>query len=123
MTLRIDCRSHAFPSSYAIRSSTLSSSWDEVLWAAVTLGRPSTYRVFRHGEASFHEAIFRLALIRMAVQQDWNGYLNRTNSFAALDPTEKGMVSYFLGMTFCKVFALRLLLTPWLLHLDVFRLP
>jgi hypothetical protein len=121
MTLRIDYRSRAFPPSYAFRSGTLSSSWDEVLWAALTLGRPSTYHVFRHGEASFHEAIFRLSLIRMAVEQDWNGYLNRTDSFAALDPTEKGMVSYFLGMTLCKVFASGLLLTPWLLHLDVFR--
>lgn len=121
MTLRIDYRSRAFPSSYGFRSGTLSSSWDEVLWAAITLGRPSTYHVFRHGEASFHEAIFRLALIRMAVEQDWNGYLHRTDLFAWLDPTEKGMVSYFLGMTLCKVFASRLLLTHWLLHLDVFR--
>jgi hypothetical protein len=67
---------------------------------------PPTYHVFRHGEASFHEAIFRLALIRMAVEQAWSGYLRRTDAFAALDPTEKGMVSYFLGMTLCK-FSLR----------------
>lgn len=99
----------------------ISTSWDELLWAAITLGRPSTYHVFRHGQASFHEAIFRLSLIRMAVEQDWSGYLRRTDAFAALDPTEKGMVSYFLGMTLCKVFASRLLQTPWLLHLDVFR--
>ena len=57
----------------------------------------------------------------MAVEQDWNVYLRRTDAFAALDPTEKGMVSYFLGMTLCKLFASRLLLAPWLLHLDVFR--
>jgi hypothetical protein len=31
------------------------------------------------------------------------------------------MVSYFLGMALCKLFAARLLRTPWLLHLDVFR--
>ena len=31
------------------------------------------------------------------------------------------MVSYFLGMTFCKLFAEKRLCTPWLLHLDVFR--
>jgi hypothetical protein len=121
MNLRIDYSSRAFPASYTFRSGTLSTSWDELLWAAITLGRPSTYHVFRHGQTSFHEAIFRLALIRMAVQQDWNGYLSRTGAFAALDPTEKGMVSYFLGMTLCKLFASRLLLTPWLLHLDVFR--
>jgi hypothetical protein len=121
MTLRIDYRSLAFPASYTFSFGTLSTSWDELLWAAMTLGRPSTYHVFRHGHASFHEAIFRLALIRMAVEQDWNGYLRRTDAFAALDPTEKGMVSYFVGMTLCKLFASRLLLAPWLLHLDVFR--
>lgn len=43
----------------------------------------------------------------------------RTNAFKNLDPTEKGAVNYFLGMTICKVFAEKLLGTPWLLHLDV----
>jgi hypothetical protein len=57
MTLRIDYRSRAFPSSYAFRSGTLSGSWEEVLWAAITFGRPSIYHVFRHGEASYHPKI------------------------------------------------------------------
>ncbi len=121
MTLRIDYESSAFPPSYSFGSGTLLTSWDELLWAAITLGRPSTYHVFRHGQASFHEAIFRLSLIRMALEQDLNGHAQRTNALAALDPTEKGMVSYFIGMTLCKLFSSRLLLTPWLLHLDVFR--
>lgn len=121
MTLRIGYQSRSFPAPYSLRSDTLITSWNELLWAAITIGRPSTYHVFRHGEASFHEAIFRLALIRMAVERDFYDRLNRTNAFSALDPTEKGMVSYFLGMTLCKLFASRLLQTPWLLHLDVFR--
>jgi hypothetical protein len=121
MTLRIEYQSQAFPSSYSFRSGTLATSWDELLWAAITIGRPSAYHVFRHGPASFHEAIFRLTLVRMAVEQDQYGSLRRTDAYAALDPTEKGMVSYFLGMVLCKLFATRLLQTPWLLHLDVFR--
>jgi hypothetical protein len=122
MSLKIDYQSQAFPSSYSMRTSgTLQTSWDELLWAAITIGRPSRLHVFQHGPASFHEAIFRLSLIRMAVEQDLSGHLRRTDAFAALDPTEKGMVSYFLGMTLCKLFASRLLQTPWLLHLDVFR--
>ena len=120
MTLLIDYQSRSFPS-YSFGSGTLKTSWDALLWAAITIGRPSTYHVFRYGPPSFHEAIFRLSLIRMAVEQDWNDHLRRTNAFAALDPTEKGMVSYFLGMALCKLFASRLLRTPWLLHLDVFR--
>jgi hypothetical protein len=121
MTLRIDFQSRKFPSVYSFRSGTLEISWDELLWAAITIGRPSTYHVFQHGPASFHEAIFRLSLIRLSLQQGGSGRLQRTDAFAALDPTEKGMVSYFLGMTLCKLFASRLLATPWLLHLDVFR--
>lgn len=95
MTLQINYRAHAFPASYSIRSGTLSTTWNELLWAAITVGRPSIYHVFRHGRASFHEAIFRLALIRMALEQDTSSFLRRTDAFAALDPTEKGMVSYF----------------------------
>jgi hypothetical protein len=59
----------------------------------------------------------------MALEQSGpHGYrLRRTSTVKTLDPTEKGAVSYFIGMTFCKVFATRLLNTPWLLHLDVFR--
>jgi hypothetical protein len=121
MTLRINYQSDAFPSSYPHPWGTLTTSWNELLWAALTIGRPSAYHVFRHGPASFHEAIFRLALVRMAVEQDWQTFLRRTDAYAALDPTEKGMVSYFLGMVLCKLFAARMLQTPWLLHLDVFR--
>jgi len=121
MTLHIDFSSHAFPKSFVFPARPLTTSWHQLLWAAITIGRPSTYHVFRHGPPSFHEAIFRLSLIRMAVEQDWNRQLRRTDAFSALDPTEKGMVSYFLGMTLCKLFASQLLRTPWLLHLDVFR--
>ncbi|RUV65111.1 MULTISPECIES: hypothetical protein [unclassified Mesorhizobium] len=122
MTLLIEYQSRSFPSAYNLaRTGTLSTSWDELLWAAITIGRPSTYHVFQHGPTSFHEAIFRLSLIRMAVEQNWHRHLQRTDAFAALDPTEKGMVSYFLGMTLCKLFSSRILNTPSLLHLDVFR--
>ena len=75
-----------------------------------------------HGEASLYEALFRLSLVRMAVEQRPDGVsLYRTSAFRALDPTEKGAVSYFLGMAVCKLFADRMLDTPWLLHLDVFK--
>jgi hypothetical protein len=121
MTLHIEYESQSFPPEYSPGTGRLTTTWGELLWAALTIGRPSTYHVFRHGSASFHEAIFRLALVRMAVEQDGRGFLRRTDAYVALDPTEKGMVSYFLGMALCKLFAWRRLQTPWLLHLDVFR--
>lgn len=98
-------------------------SWDEILWAALTVGRPNIHAVFNYGAASLHEALFRISGVRLAVEQrvSWDQRLRRTDTFRRLDPTEKGAVSYFLGMTFCKVFASRMLNTPWLLHLDVFK--
>ena len=46
--------------------------------------------------------------------------LRRTEAARTLDPSEKGAVSYFLGLTVCKLFSARFLRAPWLLHLDVF---
>ena len=120
--LAIPYTSARFPSSSGVGSGTLSFSWDDVLWAAITIGRPNTAYVFQHGEASIHEALFRLSLVRMALEQvPFSDRLHRTDAFRALDPTEKGAVSYFLGMAVCKLFASRMLRAPWLLHLDVFR--
>lgn len=122
--LRLPYTSEAFPAgSIANGNADLSVSWPEILWAALTIGRPSVHHVFRHGSASLHEAIFRLSLVRMALEQYGPSAtrLRRTAALKNLDPTEKGAISYFLGMTFCKVFASRLLSTPWLLHLDVFK--
>ena len=117
----IEYESENFPNRYRIlRNGQLDVSWDEILKAALTVGRPSIFHVFSHGKTSLYEALFRLSLIRMAVEESGN-QLVRTEAFKALDPTEKGMVSYFLGMTFCKLFAEKYLELPWLLHLDIFK--
>jgi hypothetical protein len=36
--------------------------WGDILWAAVTVGRPNCHHVFRHGAASVYEAVFRWSL-------------------------------------------------------------
>ncbi|MDT1063429.1 hypothetical protein RM190_16265 [Paracoccus sp. CPCC 101403] len=122
--LRLPYTNEAFPPGVlANGSSELTVTWDEILWAALTIGRPSVHHVFAHGAASFHEAMFRLSVVRMALEQygPTATRLRRTSGYKSLDPTEKGAISYFLGMTFCKVFSSRLLSTPWLLHLDIFK--
>jgi hypothetical protein len=122
--LLIDYESEDFPSSYGISSTgQLQVTWDDILWAAVTLGRPNLHYVFRHGTSSQFEAIFRWSLVRMALEQRGpsGSRLWRTNAFRSLDPSEKGAVNYFVGMTICKLFAADILGAPWLLHLDVFR--
>ena len=123
--LRIDYESEEFPADGLVTNGafSLQTTWDELLWAALTIGRPNISYVFRHGESSLYEAIFRLSLMRMALEQRGpSAYrLCRTAAAISLDPTEKGAVSYFLGMTMCKLFCEQLLEVPWMMHLDVFR--
>lgn len=122
--LAVPYTSEAFPAgTIANGAGHLVISWAELLWAALTIGRPSVHHVFQHGTQSLDEANFRLSLVRMALDQSGPraSRLRRSAAFKALDPTEKGAISYFLGMAFCKVFSSRLLQTPWLLHLDVFK--
>lgn len=124
LPLRIGYTSESFPAGSTPNvSSDLDVSWDEIVWAALTIGRPSVHHTFHHGTHSGYEAIFRISLVRMALQRSTPGgrRLRRTDVYKGMDPTEKGAVSYFLGMAFCKVFSTRLLNTPWLLHLDIFR--
>lgn len=122
--LRIEYESEGFSKKSGVGNgpSVLETSWDELIWAAVTVGRPNRQYVFKHGKASMYEALFRLSLVRMALEQRPAGRrLRRTEAAKTLDPSEKGAISYFLGMTLCKLFSARLLRAPWLLHLDVFR--
>lgn len=122
--LSIDFESEGFPSCIgpANGCQILPTTWREILWAALTVGRPSKSFIFQHGLASLFEALYRISQLRMALtQQTFSQHLYRTDAFRQLDPTEKGAVSYALGMVFCKLFAHRLLNTHWLLHLDVFK--
>lgn len=122
--LSVPYETETFPPGTVVNGTAdLPVTWDDILWAAVTVGRPNRQYVFRHGAASMYEALFRWSLVRMALEQSGPraSRLRRTAAARTLDPTEKGAVNYFLGMTFCKLFAAKLLNTPWLLHLDVFR--
>jgi len=123
--LGIDFKSQGFPAGSLVSNGldVLNTTWDDLLWAAVTVGRPNRQYVFRHGDSSKYEALFRWSLTRMALEQRGpTGFrLRRTDAAKTLDPTEKGAVNYFLGMTVAKLFSARLLNAPWVLHLDVFR--
>ncbi|MEY9121314.1 hypothetical protein [Bradyrhizobium yuanmingense] len=122
--LFLDYESEGFPPPFLPNTQRrLNVTWDEILWAALTVGRPNVFHVFQHGSASVHEAMFRWSMVRMALQQRGvrNQRLVRTELFRQMDPTEKGAVNYFFGLLTCKLFSARLLDAPWSLHLDVFR--
>ena len=71
MTLQIEYESEGFATGALVANGkgTLTTSWDELLAAAVTVGRPNRHYVFKHGLASSYEALFRWSLVRMALEQ------------------------------------------------------
>ena len=122
-SLLIPCQSDDFPPSLIQHSRPeLKVDWSDLLWAALTVGRASWADVWRHGYSSGWEAIFRWSLVKMALEErPWFPYLHATDAFKNMDPSERGAINYFLGMIVCKLFAAKLLDTPWLLHLDVYH--
>lgn len=69
--LKLQYESVDFPTASGVSNgyNELTTTWDEVLWAAVTVGRPNRQYVFQHGDASAYEALFRWSLTRMALEQ------------------------------------------------------
>ena len=94
--------------------------WAHLVHAAITVGRASWADVFQHGNYSVLEILWRVAMLRANLRDDGNR-LAASAAYAHLDRSEKGAVSFFLGLCAAKVFAARLLDVFWLLHLDVYR--
>jgi len=101
--------------------SYLSSSSAEVLWAALTVGRKNWRHVVRFRSYSYFEIIQRVAMVAAFLKFDIGSGVSRSPAYDALDPTEKGAVSYFIGLTCSKLFSSGLFGVPWLLHLDVYK--
>jgi hypothetical protein len=100
---------------------SLDVTWSELVWAAISVGRAGMRQILQFGVYSVFEIVYRTALMYANLQETASGYLTRSDAYNALDPSEKGAVSYFLGLTVSKLFAERCLQVPWLLHLDVYR--
>lgn len=96
--------------------------WPEIVWSALTVGKPDTSYLYRYGHYSFFERLYRVALLYSNLKQTRKNTLWRSEVYdKGLDPSEKSAVSYFLGLTFTKLFAEKLLNTPWLMHLDLYN--
>lgn len=121
----ISYESERFPPNGPVSNGTnvLNVGWDDVLWAALTVGRPNRFCVFDHSSGAFAEAVFRLSAVRLAIEAGTSEDrpFRRTAAASNLDPSEKGALSYFLGMTMCSLFCRRLLHSAWMLHVDLLR--
>src|SRR6266853_558805 len=96
-------------------------SWNDVFGAAITVGHRDEIALKQYGVASWFEALTRLYRVRMTLEDGPSGTIQFTDLFRAMDPSEKAGASYYLGLTFCKLYASRHLSCPWLMHHDVYR--
>ncbi len=92
----------------------------ELFWSAITVGRANFIDVISNGIYSEYEILYRASIIAANIAQT-GSILVKSSAYNSLDPSEKGAVSYFLGLTFCKLLSNKLLKIPWLLHIDVYR--
>jgi hypothetical protein len=95
--------------------------WDEIVWAALSVGKAQLQHLTQYGAFSTFEIIYRAAIIFANLRETPSGMIARSAAYNGLDPSEKGAISYFLGLTMAKLFCGRLLDVPWLMHLDVYR--
>lgn len=100
-------------------SHNLKVTWQELVWAAITVGKPGVAYLLAHGWHSVSDNIVRSHTVYANLQQV-AGRLEKSSLYCALDSTEKGATSYFMGMMAAKILGNRLLSTPWLLHVSMF---
>ncbi len=119
MMYKLKVKSKSFPRKPKYKkllgTSSIHFSQAELCWAALTVGRPNKLVVKRF-DGWEHEIRFRWNLVQMALRKTARGELEFSDLFNALDPTEKGAITYFLGMVFMKLCADKLLDIPWLVH-------
>ncbi|MGE3959257.1 MAG: hypothetical protein AB7H96_21270 [Vicinamibacterales bacterium] len=121
---RMDYEASEFPASYGAALSgaqALEFTWSELVWAAVSVGRAELMHIVRHGPFSAFEIVYRAAILFANLRETHSGHLARSAAYQGLDPSEKGAVSYFMGLAAAKLLSDRLLNVPWLMHVDVYR--
>jgi hypothetical protein len=118
--INIPFDSYGFKKHIVNGRSTLTIWPEDLLWAAVTVGRGNFRDVLAHGLHSQYEMIYRVSMVLANLIYVDSRQLAKSSAFHHLDPSEKGAFTYFLGMTMSKLFASKLLHVPWLLHLEVY---
>jgi hypothetical protein len=95
----------------------LAVTWNDVLAAAVTVGK-ARRDMLRNGRHSLAELIHRASCMEAYFDRDDDERLVLTKTYTQLDPSEKGVISFYTGMTFAKLYADKVLDIPWMMHIS-----
>lgn len=108
--MKINFKSIHFSS--ILNHGTMHVSWNEIYWSAITAGKKPNFYL-KNPKEYIYEIIHKIFLIKTSLKNNLN-YLEKTDLYEGMDPTEKGFTSYFLGMTSTKLFAEKYMETPYL---------
>lgn len=115
--LRIPYEATNFPRVSGLnRSDDLRLGWVDLLWATITVGK-ARCDVLRHGRYSSADFLHRIACM-YAYYDISGGRIVRSPAFSTLDPSEKAIASFYLGMAMAKLYADKVLNIPWLMHIS-----
>lgn len=117
----IHYRAQNFPRHFGplfIGKHSLQVRWEEMVWAAITMGKPGVAFLLAHGWHSVADMVVRSHTVYANLRHS-SGFMEKSSLYDALDPTEKGATSYFMGMLAAKILGARLLGVPWLFHLSM----
>lgn len=93
----------------------LTCTWAQLVWAAVTVGKAFGDEA-AFGLFSTFERIHRGSMLYAYLVEAPTGAIMKADTYLGADPSEKGNISYSLGMTLAKLYSELLLSTPRLLH-------
>lgn len=96
----------------------LNLTWNELVWAAMTMGKPGVAFLLAHGWHSISDLVVRSHTVYANLSENGR-FIEKSSLYSGLDPTEKSGVSYFMGMLAAKVMGHRLLDVPWFFHLSM----
>ena len=119
----VDLKTINFPPASAIPNGTQrwDLPWSELVWAALSVGKGSLSHMLQYGQYSMFEIIYRSAMIYANLLEKADTRFARSDAYDGLDPSEKGAISYFLGLALTKAFVAQQLDVPWLMHIDLYR--
>jgi hypothetical protein len=125
----------AFPEKFGRRLSEpdkLRCSWAELVWAVTTAGQQSLRHVIQPGTYAYLELVYRSTTLYESLQAAeyrpglWgpgDTALLQSPAYRLLDPVQKAIISYLLGLAMAKVAASSLLGIAWLSHGDNYQQP
>ncbi len=122
--LRLPAQLHNFSGAFAGANGyyDLIVSLDDLVRAAITVGYPNLAAATM--PATFHRTwavLFRASIVLAYLDAPTGDRVVRSADYNRADRSEKGSISYYLGLFGAKLAAELLLQTPWLLHYDAYH--